>query len=406
MSAVHRDLIAGSEYQSRVRALRGLLEERGRDAALVWGRGGGSVDRCSDVRYLTGFYPVFPTIRDVPGAWRDRGLCAVLVTADEVVLLSDDPSAETAASGVTSSVVRHGISDRSLAGDLLEELGRRPEIESLVLVAGDAMSGHHARALLQDDRFAGLEIDWDDGVVERLRWRKSDAEIRLMRRAAEIAEEALEAGFAKIAPGAAEAEVIAAMAAAVTRNEAVLANAFVYTTSLDGEAEDNRLPIHSARRLCRGDVFTVDLSGVYAGYFFDLARSTVVGAAPTAEQTRAYELAKGVVDGVVEHLRPGSRLGDASAVGTRMLREAGIDPDDAEFAARGHGLGLGFESPWVRDDCDVMLETGMIISIEQFVTIGGTSATYERNILIGAEGPEDLVAVRDFWPASNGREAE
>ncbi|MBK0418901.1 aminopeptidase P family protein [Leucobacter sp. CSA1] len=406
MTEAHRNLIAGPEYEERLRSLRGLLSDRGIDAALVWGRGGGSVDRGSDVRYLTGFYPVFPTIRDVPGVWSDRGLCALLVTADEAILFSDDPSAEDAAVGVTSSVARHGVSDRNLAGDVLDELGRRSGIGSLAVVAGDAMSGHHARILLGDPRFADREVVWDDGLVERLRLRKSEAEIALMRRAAAIAEEALEAGFARIAPGVPEAEVVAAMAEAVARNEAVLANAFVYTTPRGGEAEDNRLPVHSARSLQEGDVFTVDLSGVYAGYFFDLARSTVVGAEPTPEQNRAYELAKSSVDRVVERMLPGARLGDAAAAGSALLREAGIDPDDAEFAARGHGLGLGFEAPWVRDDSELVLEPGMIISIEQFATAGGTSATYERNILIGTDGPEDLVAVRDFWPAAEGKETE
>ncbi|MFT4232185.1 MAG: M24 family metallopeptidase [Leucobacter sp.] len=406
MLAGSRHLITADEYAERVRRLRDSFDRRGLDAALVWGRGGGSVDRIADLRYLTGFYPVFPTIRDVPGVWSDRGLCALLVTRDEVVLFSDDPDSGEAACGLTGSVARFGAGDRNLAGDVLDGLGERSGIRRLALVAGDAMSGHHVRKLLDDDRFARLEVEWDDALVEELRLRKSPAEIALMRRAAGIAGEALEAGFATLAPGATEADAVAAMAEVVARNEAVLANAFVFTTRADGGADDHRLPTHGSRPLEAGDLFTVDLSGVYAGYFFDLARSTVVGAAPTEEQERAYALAKGTVDAVVERLVPGARLGGASAIGTAMLRDAGIDPDAAEFPARGHGLGLGFERPWVRDDSELVLETGMVISIEQFVTVGASSATFERNILIGADGPEDLVAVRDFWPATERKEAE
>lgn len=401
---VKRNHISASEYESRVDALRELLASRGSDAALVWGRGGGTVDRCSDVRYLTGFYPVFPTIRDVPGVWRDRGLCAVLVTPDEVIVFSDDPGAVDASFGVTSSVSRFGVTDRDLAGDVLEALRARPGVRRLAQVASDAMSGHHARRLLSDDHYASLDVTWDDRLVEGLRLRKSEAEIALMRRAAQIAEEALEAGFAKVAPGVREADVVATMAEAVSRNEATLANAFVYTTPLRGEAEDNRLPVHSGRTFDNGDLFTIDLTGTFAGYFFDLARSVVVGGEPTAGQQRAYDLAKNTVDAVVERMVPGARLGDAARAGSELLRDAGIDPDEAEFAARGHGLGLGFESPWVRDDSELTLEPGMVISIEQFASLEGADATYERNILIGADGPEDLVAVKDFWFAALGKD--
>ena len=405
MTIVDRNLIGADEYAARRSAFREVLLAEGIDAALVWGRGGGSVDRCADLRYLTGFYPVFPTIRDVPGVWSDRGLAAALVTADEVLLFSDDPEAAEAAHGITESIARLGVGAASLADDVLLALRARPGIGRLAVIAGDAMSGRHLRALEADASFASLEQVWDDSLLERLRRRKSPTEIALMRRAAEIAEEALVAGFAQVVPGAREADAIAAMAEVVTRNEAVLANAFVYTTSREGDAEDNRLPIHSARTFHEGDLFTVDLSGVFAGYFFDLARSVVVGAAPTRSQQRAYDLAKGVVDAVVRELRPGALLGDAARVGSSMLRDAGIDPEAAEFPARGHGLGLGFEGPWVRDDSPEILEAGMVISIEQFSFVEGTGATYERNILITEEGPEDLVAVRDFWVPAERPEA-
>lgn len=392
-----RHLISDAEYATRIAALRTELGARGVAGALVWGRGGGSVDRCADLRYLTGFYPAFPTIRNVPNVWSDRGLACVLVTADEVVLFSDEPEASEAAHGITTSIARSGVGARTLAGDVVDWLSAHPELDSIAIVAGDAMSGHQARELLAAAELSERKLDWDDQLVEQFRRAKSPAEIAIMRRAAEIARDALEAGFARIAPGVSEAEVVSAMAAVVSGSEAVLANAFVYTIAADGSMEDNRAPIHSARRFAAGDLFTVDLSGTFAGYFFDLARSVVVGAEPTLEQQRVYELARGAVDAVVAELRPGAVLGDAARVGSDLLREAGIDPESAEFPARGHGLGLAFESPWVRDDSPEILEAGMVISIEQFAWIGPIGATYERNILITEDGPEDLVAVRDFW---------
>jgi len=268
------------------------------------------------------------------------------------------------------------------------------------------MSGHHARALLQDDHVSGLTLNWDDHLVEALRLHKSQNEIALMRQAAKVAEAAHEAAFATAAPGVREADVVGAMIQQVSAHEAAFANAFVYTTPRDGDAEDNRLPTHSSRELQAGDVFTVDITGTYAGYFFDVARSWVVGAAPTPAQQHAYDVAKDAVDVAVAELKPGTRLGDAAQKGSALLRAAGVDPTRGEFPARGHGLGLAFEEPWVRDESDLVIEPGMVISIEQFVTLDGVSATYERNILIGENGPEDLNVIRDFWAASKEQETK
>ncbi len=405
MSEALCDLIPESEYAERVATLRHSLAAAGHDAALLWGRGGGSVDRCADVRYLTGFYPVFPTIRDVPGVWSDRGLSGLLVTDSEVVLFSDDPDAQHAAFGLTSSVFRSEVNDRTLTGDVLEALRRRPELKNIVIVAADAMSGNHARELLEDEHVGGLTLTWNETLLEEQRLHKSENEVQIMRRAARVAEAALEAGFAASSPGVREADVVGAMIQQVSSHEAAFANAFVYTTPLNGEGEDNRLPTHSARPLQAGDVFTIDITGTYAGYFFDVARSWVVGALPTPEQQHAYDVAKDTVDAIVAEMQPGAQLGEASKKGSELLRAAGVDPNSGEFPARGHGLGLAFEKPWVRDETELVLEPGMVISIEQFVTLNGVGATYERNILVGENGPEDLVAIRDFWAASLEQES-
>ncbi|UOQ61817.1 Xaa-Pro peptidase family protein [Leucobacter rhizosphaerae] len=405
MATTSRTLITADEYRDRIASLRAVLADRGFHAALVWGRGGGTADRGADVRYLTGFYPVFPTIRDVSGLWSDRGLSALLVSSDEVLLFSDDSDASESTSGVTGFISRSGVSDRTLVGDVIAALRDRPQLTDVAILSGDAMSGQQARRLLADAHAAQLSLTWDEELIEELRLRKSPDEVALMRQAARVAEAALEAGFAATAPGVAESEVVAAMVHEVAAHEAAFANAFVYTTPLDGTAADNRQPTHGSRALEAGDLFTIDITGTYGGYFFDLARSWVVGGSPTAAQNRAYDVARRSVDEIVSDMRPGVRLGEASARGSAVLRDAGIDPDSGEFPARGHGLGLAFEAPWVRDDSDLVLEPGMVISIEQFVSLDGASATFERNILIGSSGPEDLVAVRDFWAASTELEA-
>ena len=44
------------EYEDRWSRVHAAMEGRGLDTAVVWGRSGGSFDRCGDVLYLSNFY--------------------------------------------------------------------------------------------------------------------------------------------------------------------------------------------------------------------------------------------------------------------------------------------------------------------------------------------------------------
>lgn len=39
----------------------------------------------------------------------------------------------------------------------------------------------------------------------------------------------------------------------------------------------------------------------------------------------------------------------------------------------------------------------MTLALERFVIQNGTGATFERNIVVTAEGPRDLLPVIDIW---------
>ena len=57
----------------------------------------------------------------------------------------------------------------------------------------------------------------------------------------------------------------------------------------------------------------------------------------------------------------------------------------------GHGLGLGWEPPWLGPACDERLEPGMCLAIERRVAVDGLGgAQYEDDVLVGDDGPELL----------------
>jgi Xaa-Pro aminopeptidase len=59
----------------------------------------------------------------------------------------------------------------------------------------------------------------------------------------------------------------------------------------------------------------------------------------------------------------------------------------------GHGLGLGFEPPWIGVDTRDVAEPGMCLAVERRAAVTGLGgAQYEDDVLVGPGGPELLTA--------------
>ena len=375
------------DHAARIEAVRRLLREQGLDALLAWGRGGGAPERHANLVYLSGYYPGFPTIPDLagPSGWADQGYGAVLVTAAETVLFADSPRLDPAT--VAASRIEVSSDQVATVADALGALGLASG--RVGLAGGDAMTQRQARRLAQ--LRPALTLVDADALALALRCVKSPAEQRAMRAAARLGRRAIEQALAAAVPGATEADAVADAAGLVLRAGGAPYNAFTDTYGDGGGSTRHRLPIWEAgRRFAAGQLFTIDISGTLDCYWYDLSRSRVVGGRPDARQARAIALAQETVDAVVAALRPGATIGAAARAGFAALaREPGVG--GGHFTALGHGLGLGFEPPWVTAEEATVVEPGMCLAIEKRVILDDRwGATFERDVLVTEEGAVDL----------------
>jgi Xaa-Pro aminopeptidase len=95
-------------------------------------------------------------------------------------------------------------------------------------------------------------------------------------------------------------------------------------------------------------------------------------------------------------LRPGVTLGavadrcEAALASSSYTRRHGT-PASALGGAWGHGLGLGFEPPWIDVGSEVVVEEGMCFAIERRIgTPGVGGAQYEDSVLVGSGGADLL----------------
>ncbi|MEX0695214.1 MAG: Xaa-Pro peptidase family protein [Rhodospirillales bacterium] len=180
------------------------------------------------------------------------------------------------------------------------------------------------------------------GLVSRLRVVKSPAEIAYVRRAAELADDALDAALAIAAPGVSEGDILAGMQGAVFRGGGDYpGNPFII-----GSADDALLcRTKSGRRtLAANDQLNLEWAGTYRHYHAAMFRTMVFGKMPDA-QKRMYDVAREALLAVEAALRPGNIVGDAFQAHAEVIDRAGMHAH--RLNACGYSLGTTFQPNWM-----------------------------------------------------------
>jgi Xaa-Pro aminopeptidase len=377
------------EFARRRAAATESARERGLAGLLVCSRGGGTIDRHANVCYLANFYTPFPYIPDRRPEWSARGHAFLVLPVDAPPVLVIDVPPEEAMSREIEVVVAPDVVERVVGTMQARDLAKG----DVGLVGTDTMpwsTFHQLEARLPAVRWSGA-----DEILDALRTVKSATEIEILTRAAKIGSRAVDAMLDAARVGATYADVTLAGLGVLVPVGAILYNAFM-SSGTGGDQPTmvrHHFPTYGVTApLSRGQWFHVGLSGAYRGYYFDLARSAPIGDT-SAEQVAAFEAAIGCVQAVIAAIRPGVTAGDLAAIGQRRLRELGY-PGGGAFAGFGHGIGLGWESPWLVPGDATRLEAGMVLTVERTVRHRGYLGDFEETVLVSTDGPRILTTAR------------
>lgn len=236
--------------------------------------------------------------------------------------------------------------------------------------------------------------EWRDAsaLVPALRLTKSPAEIEHVRRAAALADEAYDAAMGVVAPGANEADVLAAMQGAVL--------------SGGGDYPANPFIVGSGRRalLCRyatgrrslspRDQITLEWAGVSAHYHAVLMRTVIVGE-PRTEHRAMHAAAREALLACEAALVPGTAMGEVFEAHAATLDEHGLG--HARLAACGYSLGARYAPSWMepqmfRANEPTAIAPGQVMFLHMILmdSTTGAAMTLGRTSLIGDTGPEPL----------------
>lgn len=234
------------------------------------------------------------------------------------------------------------------------------------------------------------EAEYPDGsdVLSGLRLRKDGSEVEAMRRAAKIAQDALEATIPSIKVGLTEKEIAAELVTQLLKHGSEPELPFAPIIS-GGPNAANPHASPSDRKLQTGDLLVVDWGAAYDGYISDLTRTFAVGDVDD-EYRKIHQIVQ-----------------DANAAG-RAAGKAGVPCAAVDKAARdvieqagygvyfthrtGHGIGMeGHEEPYMRGDNMQLLERGMAFTVEPGIYLPGRNGVrIEDNVVITENGADVL----------------
>lgn len=124
-----------------------------------------------------------------------------------------------------------------------------------------------------------------------------------------------------------------------------------------------------SRRLLRGEAVTIDLGGRLDGYASDITRTVHIGS-PGERYALVHSVVEEAVRAGLDAARPGVTCASVDRATREVIEAAGFG--DYFVHRTGHGLGLsGHEPPWIMDGEELVLEPGMVFSIEPGIYLPG-----------------------------------
>lgn len=234
----------------------------------------------------------------------------------------------------------------------------------------------------------GIRLEPADGLWADLRSEKEPDEIEAMRRAVQVAQDALEAVLPRTRVGMTERELATELTLELYRAGSDPELPF---TPIVASGPNSALPhaVPSDRRLQSGDLLIVDWGASVRGYFSDLTRTFGLGGVDP-ELERIHRLVVQANAAGREAVRPGVACGSVDAAARRVIESAGYG---AAFPHRtGHGLGLeAHEPPFIRGDNPMTLAPGMTFTVEPGVYLSGRGGVrIEDNVVVTEAGAETL----------------
>lgn len=333
---------------SRIKKIRKIMDERGLDAILV--------TDMHNIRYLSNF---------------TGSNAQIILTMNDNLFFTDGRYATQSKEEVEHFKIKVYKRDafKEIAGALEGKRIKRIGFEDNILT--------YSQYRLLRKYFRKKRLYPVSRYMSSLRAIKDEEELRLIKKAINISEEALLEVKKKIKPGAKEID-LAKYFEKIATDKGSHGMAFE-TIFLSGK---NSALVHgspSSKKIRKGELLLIDFGCVYNGYRSDQTVTYGVGKLPD-KAVKFYNTVKEAQGLALDVIKPGVKLSKPAKVVEEYFKSKGYEM----VHGLGHGVGLQIhEFPSVSSVSKGVFEEGMVVTVEPGIYIEG----------FGGVRIEDLVLV-------------
>lgn len=218
--------------------------------------------------------------------------------------------------------------------------------------------------------------------LKGLRGVKDDAELRIIAKAAALADSMMALAWEHLKPGVREDE----LSRLIRQGSENLGGQGESFENIVATGPNSSKPHHhgGTRKARRGDSVTIDLGGRLGNYCSDLTRNPFIGSA-SAELEKIYNTVLAANEAALKACRPGMMGKELDAVAREVIATAGY----GEYFGHGLGHGVGMEIheyPSVGARSTDVLEEGHVITIEPGIYVPGLGGVRIEDLVVVTKG--------------------
>ena len=311
-----------AEFSRRYGIVRTAMQKAGLTALLLYGTTGSH----HEVQYLSNFPVTREAILVFPGSGEPTLFVQMfnhVPNAGQVSCITDVRWGGPA----TVDAAVENLRERALAEDSIGMVGMIPFKQYAAI----------RRSLPQT-----ALVDFTP-QMQQLRLIKSEEEIEFLGKGAEFSDRAIEALEREVRPGMTEHELVAIVEGAYLGQGGKNHIHYMATTPMRNPTVCVPAQHPSNRVIEKGDVLITEISAQYFGYPGQILRPFAIGAAPTLEYQRMYEVAVEAFNRIASVIRAGATSDDVLDAG-QYIHSAGFTIYDDLV----HGFGGGYLPPILR----------------------------------------------------------
>ena len=349
--------------QHKINSLRARMKDN--DVDLV------ALGPGTHMNWLLGFNP-----------YPDERPCLLLIGKEKEAFLMPSVNAEDARK--RTDIAMNSWNDENGPDQALKEaLLYIGESSAKHIAIDEAMRSHFALILIE--ALSNPSYEFTTSTIGALRMRKDQTEFINLKENALIDDRAMQAGFAAIKEGVTELEIGEAI------NKHFISEGAKPQFCIVGSGPNGAFPHHHTgdRKVKYGDAVLIDIGGRKGTFPSDMTRMSVLGEPPEG-YLEIHAIVERAVQAAMAAAKPGAMAKDVDAAARGIIIEAGY----GEFFVHrtGHGLGIDIhEPPYITATSEVILDEGMVFSIEPGIYLQGRfGVRLEEIVILRADGPEIL----------------